>query len=96
MRGWLSYISASKKLSREVAGYARLKKLLVAYRAREVLDFHDAASRQLEQLRRMRLGVGTMDLKIAAIALCHDATVITQNTIDFSRIPNLRVEDWTR
>jgi tRNA(fMet)-specific endonuclease VapC len=35
-----------------------------------------------------------MDLKIAAIALTRDATVLTRNLKDFSRVPGLRVEDW--
>ena len=36
-----------------------------------------------------------MDLKIAAIALAYDAIVLTRNLKDFSRVPGLRVEDWT-
>jgi predicted nucleic acid-binding protein len=28
-------------------------------------------------------------------ALTHDATVLTKNFKDFSRVPGLRVEDWT-
>jgi len=69
---------------------------LVAYRTREVFDFDEAAAAEFGRLRALCLGVGTMDLKIAAIAICNGAGVITQNTSDFSRIPNLRVEDWTR
>jgi tRNA(fMet)-specific endonuclease VapC len=33
-------------------------------------------------------------LKIAAIAFAQDATVLTRNIKDFSRVPGLRVEDW--
>lgn len=36
-----------------------------------------------------------MDLKIAAIALANDATVLTRNMKDFSRVPGLRIEDAT-
>jgi tRNA(fMet)-specific endonuclease VapC len=36
-----------------------------------------------------------MDLKIAAIALAHNATVLTRNLKDFSRVPDLRGEGWT-
>lgn len=37
-----------------------------------------------------------MDLRIASIALVEDATVLTANTIDFEKVPGLRIDDWTR
>ena len=37
-----------------------------------------------------------MDLRIAAIALRQGLTVLTQNTVDFEKVPNLSVADWTR
>jgi tRNA(fMet)-specific endonuclease VapC len=36
-----------------------------------------------------------MDLKIAAIALAHQVTVLMRNQKDFSRVPGWRVADWT-
>jgi len=36
-----------------------------------------------------------MDLKIAAIVLTNDATVITRNTQDFAHVSNLKFEDWS-
>lgn len=39
--------------------------------------------------------IGTMDLKIAAIALANDATLLSRNLRDFGKVPGLRVEDWT-
>jgi tRNA(fMet)-specific endonuclease VapC len=38
--------------------------------------------------------VGPNDLVVAATALAHDATLITANDREFSRIPDLRVENW--
>jgi tRNA(fMet)-specific endonuclease VapC len=35
-----------------------------------------------------------MDLKIASIALAHDATLLTRNTRDFAQVPGLRIENW--
>lgn len=35
------------------------------------------------------------DLMIAAIALANDFTLVSRRPADFSKIPHLRVEDWT-
>ena len=37
---------------------------------------------------------GTMDLKIACIALAHDSLLLTRNTKDFAKVPGLRFENW--
>ncbi len=39
--------------------------------------------------------IGERDLLIAAIALAHDCVVVTNNTREFARLPQLEVEDWT-
>jgi tRNA(fMet)-specific endonuclease VapC len=59
------------------------------------LGFDEAAAMVFQRLRRSRLRIGTMDLKIAAIVLARDATLLSRNLDDFSQIPDLRVEDWT-
>jgi tRNA(fMet)-specific endonuclease VapC len=38
--------------------------------------------------------IGPYDLQIAAIALAHQLTVVTNNTREFSRVPELMLEDW--
>ena len=45
-------------------------------------------------MRVAKLNVGGMDLRIAAIALENNATVVTRNVVDFQRIPGLLIEDW--
>jgi tRNA(fMet)-specific endonuclease VapC len=42
-----------------------------------------------------KIRVGTQDLKIAAITLSHQATIVTRNYRDFSKVLNLRIEDWS-
>jgi tRNA(fMet)-specific endonuclease VapC len=39
--------------------------------------------------------LGTMDLKIASVALVNQAVLLTRNSSDFRRIIDLPVEDWT-
>jgi tRNA(fMet)-specific endonuclease VapC len=46
------------------------------------------------RLRRLRIRIGTQDLKIAAIALSRDALLLSANLRDFQRVPGLRVENW--
>jgi len=46
---------------------------------------------------RVKRGLGQMrraDLLIACFALAHDAVLVTRNTKDLVRIPNLRLENW--
>lgn len=96
MRGWLSYIAASRALSRQVEGYSRLHRMLRWYQRQEVLDFDSGVAEVFDQLRRARTRVGTMDLKIAATARAHGALLVSRNTADFKQVSGLRVEDWTR
>lgn len=62
------------------------------------LPFDGEAAKICGQLRAMLQAAGTpigaYDLQIAAIALTHDLTLITHNTREFSRIPELKLEDW--
>jgi tRNA(fMet)-specific endonuclease VapC len=95
-RGWLAYAAKSRETDRQMKAYAHLKRHLLTYLRIEVLDFDALAARVFDDLRAQKLGVGTMDLKIAAIALSKNATLLSRNLKDFKRVPNLRVEDWTR
>jgi tRNA(fMet)-specific endonuclease VapC len=38
--------------------------------------------------------IGPNDLMIAAIGLANDLTLVTHNTREFSRVPDLNLEDW--
>jgi tRNA(fMet)-specific endonuclease VapC len=49
-----------------------------------------------DQLKSAKIRIGTMDLRIAAIALSRNLTVLTRNLSDFGKVPGLRIEDWTR
>ena len=40
--------------------------------------------------------IGPYDLQIAAQGVSRNLTVVTHNTDEFSRVENLRIEDWTK
>jgi tRNA(fMet)-specific endonuclease VapC len=45
-------------------------------------------------LARKGTPIGPYDLQIAAIALANNLTLVTHNTGEFSRVPNLQLIDW--
>ncbi len=95
MRGWMAEIARMQTGARLVVPYESLATTLSIYCAMTVLPFDDHAATHFDELKRQSVRIGTQDLKIAAIALANDATVITRNTQHFSRVPNLKFEDWS-
>ncbi|MCI0683682.1 MAG: type II toxin-antitoxin system VapC family toxin [Gemmataceae bacterium] len=96
LRGWLTYLAKAKTVKDQVEAYGRVRRMLVHYCAMTVLPFDELAAVEFQRLKGHKLRVGTMDLKIAAIALANRATVLTRNVGDFTKVPGLRIEDWTR
>jgi tRNA(fMet)-specific endonuclease VapC len=94
-RGWLTYLTKARTVAQQIDGYRKLRRHLDVYRPIRVLDFDQGAAIEFQRLNKARLRIGTMDLRIAAIALAHDATLLTRNLRDFSKIEGLKVEDWT-
>jgi tRNA(fMet)-specific endonuclease VapC len=91
--GCHSYINKRQKAQDIIRGYAMFGQLLSTFSNYLVKPFDSHAAETFEQISSLR--VDTMDLRIAAIALAWDFTVLTRNKDHFSRIPGLRVEDWT-
>jgi len=73
----------------------KLEGILSDFARAQVLPYTPAAADVFTELRRHRIRIGTMDLRIGAIAIASGMTVLTRNTVDFEKIPNLTVEDWT-
>ena len=87
-RGWLAYIAKTRASDRQVDAYARLHLLLRDFSNRQVLDFDSRAASEYDRLLRAKVRIGTMDLKIAAIALANKATLLSRNLADF-KVKNL-------
>ena len=45
-------------------------------------------------LQKKRTPIGAMDMLIASHALLLDAILVTNNTKKFSRVPDLKIENW--
>ena len=97
-QGWLSEInkySQDSQSSRLLLAYSELEKALDFFQTIQRVSFDTKAYNQFKILRNQFRRLGTRDLRITAIALSINATVITRNTKDFGQIPNLSIEDWT-
>ena len=94
MRGWLAKIHAAKDPEKQVAWYDQLAWLIEFPADWQIIALDQQAAVELKRLQRMRLRIGTLDLKIAAIARIHDALLLSANQRDFGRVPGLRVESW--
>ena len=95
MRGWLAAIHREQNPQRQIRAYHRLGQLFRFFATWTVLPWDESAVGSFQQLKQHRLRIGTMDLKIAAIAFANNATLLSRNLADFGKIPGLRVEDWT-
>ncbi len=95
LQGRLAQVRRATTGDGRVRAYAWLDKTLTFFRAFQVLPFDAQAERRYADLVARRQRIGAQDLKIAAIALNHDAVLVTRNRRDFGRIAELALEDWT-
>jgi len=66
----------------------------------EIKDFDSHAAREYgivkKDLKDKKCLIGPMDILIGAHAKSLKLTLITNNTREFARIPNLKLDDWTK
>ena len=94
LQGWISFVRGRRTGREQLKPYARLLDCIVTLNKFTILPFDEAAANHFHRLQSERIRIGTMDLKIAAICLAHDALLLTRNLVDFERVPGLRVENW--
>ncbi len=89
----LKFGAAKKKsqpLTQKVNAFCELVK---------IIDFDKNAAQKYGSLRADLELAGTplasMDLLIAATALADDAILVTNNTVHFSKVPGLEIENWS-
>ena len=94
-RGWLALIDRARTGAERLTAYTRLSASLRYFYSIAVWAYNPAAEDIFKALLQAKLHVGTKDLRIAAIALANDATLLSRNLRDFRKVPGLLAEDWT-
>ncbi|GHV93017.1 hypothetical protein AGMMS50268_35200 [Spirochaetia bacterium] len=65
----------------------------------EIVPFDHEAARKYALIRahleQNGMVIGPNDLVIAATVLAHNGVLVSHNTGEFKRIPDLLLEDWT-
>lgn len=96
LKGWLAYCSGAKTPEQYISATRKLIVALEFLSDIEILEFDDLAAAEFRKLKAAKIRVGTMDLRIASIALAHVVTLVSANLTDFRKVPGLKVEDWTK
>lgn len=97
LRGRFAKIrEAESRKNREglLLAYRNLRVTVESLAKFSILDFTAEARDHYLHLRQ-EIKTSKQDLKIAAIALSVNGIMVTRNRRDFSKVPNLRIEDWT-
>ena len=95
MLGANKYVSQARTRASVIRGYQMIEIALLDYNQFQILPFDEPAAIKFDELRQTGVRIGTMDLQIASIALSHECTVLTRNGVDFDKVPDLQVDDWT-
>src|ERR1043165_2150227 len=96
VQGWLAWLNRAQADEQIIRGYTQLQSILHDYCRMRLLPFEADAQTIFAALRSQQRRMQTMDLRIAAIALAHNAVLLTRNERDFAKIASLQIEDWTR
>lgn len=94
LRGWLAQINRAADADAEIRAYARLLSRFRFFEKWSILPWTPDAAAIFTKLLFLRTRIGPMDLRIASIALAHDATLLTRNIADFAQVPGLNFADW--
>lgn len=97
LRGWLAATRTAEagkgRISLDLA-FRQFERSLVGLADYHLLSYTPAADALFRQWRAAQIRVGTQDLRIAAVAVAHNAKLATRNARDFGLVPGLNLEIW--
>jgi tRNA(fMet)-specific endonuclease VapC len=93
-KGWRAKIHRTPRVHQQILAYERLNNLFDFLAEWDIISFDTAAADRFEEFRRQKIRIGSQDLKIAVIALTHDALLLSANERDFGKVAGLRVASW--
>jgi tRNA(fMet)-specific endonuclease VapC len=94
--GWYALVRKARRDDETARAYGGLLGAMESLRNIKILGIETSTLAKFWTLRRALRRMGTSDLRIAAICLENDATLVTRNLRDFQQVPGLRIEDWSR
>jgi tRNA(fMet)-specific endonuclease VapC len=97
--GWVGRINNPSQVSNLPTLYSKFSTTVKYIQTIEILDFTIEADKCLKDMLKENPGLRKnrlqKDMRIAAIALTLDATVVTRNRRDFELVPGIKLTDWT-
>jgi tRNA(fMet)-specific endonuclease VapC len=94
LRGWLAELRRRREVRRQITVYAKLQRQIETFANWVLLPWDGESAEMFLKLRRQGVRIGSLDLKIACIALAHDLTLLTRNATHFFQVSGLRFENW--
>jgi tRNA(fMet)-specific endonuclease VapC len=95
IKGRFKNIDEAKNSPKLIISYGWLQTAIADFDRLSILPFDERAYYYYDLFRTQKLRVGSQDLRIAAIVMANDGVLVTRNSRDFEKIPNLSITDWT-
>jgi tRNA(fMet)-specific endonuclease VapC len=94
-RDGLAQIRKAATPQARIVAYERLKETLALFLDLQVLGYNAAAEHIFHEQRKAGIRIGSLDLRIAAIAIAHNGVLLTRNRRDFEKVSGLSLQDWS-
>jgi tRNA(fMet)-specific endonuclease VapC len=94
--GWYTRIRQAKADDELAMAYQGMTSFAEFVKQLHIVSFSKPAIQRYRQLTKLKTKISNKDLRIAAIALDVNATLVSRNLRDFKRVPNLHCVDWSK